>query len=34
MKYDIQSQFSRLCALYRGGFEAMTLQRAETGIQQ
>ena len=23
MKYDIQAQFSRLCALYRGGFEAM-----------
>ena len=32
MKYDIQAQFSRLCALYRGGFEAMALQCVNTGI--
>ena len=32
MKYDIQAQFSRLCTLYRGGFEAMARQDADTGI--
>ena len=32
MKYDIQAQFSRLCTFYRGGFEAMARQDADTGI--
>ena len=32
MKYDIQAQFSRLCTFYRGGFDAMARQDADTGI--